>query len=246
MYKRFIVISLVMTSLLSYSSDAYIWKALNDKGVELYQQGRYLEAVTMAERAKEIAEKIFPANHPNIVTSLNNLAIVYYALGKTMLAESLYKQALGIDERTLGKDHSAVARDLRNLARVCHDMKKYTQARHFYLRALEINEKKLGKDHPRVINEREKLTSLYPQKPKLFRSRLDRIGKIEKEIPGKYRKTLLHEAAFGGAADVAELLIQKGAAVNARTMGGSTPLKVAACTSHCDLVKLLRKHGGTL
>jgi hypothetical protein len=44
---------------------------------QLYEAGKYAEAVPLAQRAVELAEKQFGPEHPNVVTSLNNLAELY-------------------------------------------------------------------------------------------------------------------------------------------------------------------------
>jgi ankyrin len=46
-----------------------------------------------------------------------------------------------------------------------------------------------------------------------------------------------------GHADVAELLISKGAKIDAKTKGGLTPLNMATTKGHNEVVKLLRRHG---
>ncbi|HUS48518.1 MAG TPA: ankyrin repeat domain-containing protein [Phycisphaerae bacterium] len=50
----------------------------------------------------------------------------------------------------------------------------------------------------------------------------------------------MHEAALGGRKAVAELLIDKGADVNAKDKAGRTPLGVALGE---EVVELLKKHG---
>ena len=61
----------------------------------------------------------------------------------------------------------------------------------------------------------------------------------------KYGRTPLHAAAVGGSKEVVELLIAKGADVNAKVVSGpnqgKTPLDTA---NETDLADLLRKHGG--
>jgi ankyrin repeat protein len=54
----------------------------------------------------------------------------------------------------------------------------------------------------------------------------------------------LHYAADYGQKDVAELLLAKGASINAKADDGSTPLSLAAAKGHQDVAKLLRQHGG--
>ena len=53
----------------------------------------------------------------------------------------------------------------------------------------------------------------------------------------------LHWAARNGYKDVAELLLAKGADVNAKTNKGTTPLSIAIQNHHDDVAALLRVHG---
>ena len=55
----------------------------------------------------------------------------------------------------------------------------------------------------------------------------------------------MHGAAESNAKELAELLISKGADVNAKTKDGQTPLSVAEANKHEDVAALLRSHGGT-
>ena len=58
------------------------------------------------------------------------------------------------------------------------------------------------------------------------------------------RTTPLHGAALNGHKEVAELLIAKGANVNAKDGFGRTPLDWAIINKYTELADLLRKHGG--
>jgi ankyrin repeat protein len=54
----------------------------------------------------------------------------------------------------------------------------------------------------------------------------------------------LQFAAGRGLKDVAELLLAKGADVNAKDSYGGTPLKLADSNGHAGLAELLRQRGG--
>jgi ankyrin repeat protein len=54
----------------------------------------------------------------------------------------------------------------------------------------------------------------------------------------------LHYAAYYGEKEVAELLIAKGADVNAKDEDGETPLDWAIEKNHTETADLLRKHSG--
>src|SRR5207253_6971521 len=50
---------------------------LNKKVIELYNAGRYAEAVPVAQQVLAIREKALGRDHPDVATSLNNLAVLY-------------------------------------------------------------------------------------------------------------------------------------------------------------------------
>ena len=54
----------------------------------------------------------------------------------------------------------------------------------------------------------------------------------------------MHLAAYGGHKEVAELLIAKGADVNAKDDDSLTPLDWAIKRRRTEIAALLRKHGG--
>ena len=54
----------------------------------------------------------------------------------------------------------------------------------------------------------------------------------------------LHWAAYSGRNEVAEFLINEGAAVNAKNQAGATPLDKAIEKNRDETVSLLHKHGG--
>lgn len=53
----------------------------------------------------------------------------------------------------------------------------------------------------------------------------------------------LHNAAWHNSTKTAELLILKGADVNAKENKGRTPLKLAVETKSNGMIELLKKHG---
>ena len=89
---------------------------LNQQAVELYQAGRYQEALPLQQRSLEIYEQALGPEHPDTCTSLNNLAGLYQAMGAFDKALPLYQRTLKIREKLLGPAHPDTAASLNKLA----------------------------------------------------------------------------------------------------------------------------------
>ena len=79
--------------------------ALNKQVAQLYGQGKYAEAITVAQQALTFAERVLGREHPDTLTRVNNLAFLYRAQGRHGEAEPLLKRALAARERVLGREH---------------------------------------------------------------------------------------------------------------------------------------------
>ncbi|AFY41362.1 CHAT domain-containing tetratricopeptide repeat protein [Nostoc sp. PCC 7107] len=134
---------------------------LNQQAFKLYQEGKYSSAISLAERALAIREKLLGKVHPDVATSLNNLALLYYTQGNYQQAEPLYLRSLAIYEKVLGTENPDFATSLNNLAELYNAQGNYQQAEPLYLRSLAILEKVLGKEHPSVATSLNNLAELY-------------------------------------------------------------------------------------
>ncbi len=140
------------------------WKELNAQVGQLYQQGKYTEAIPLAQESLRVAEATFGLEHSNVATSLNSLALLYDDQGRYAEAEPLLKRALAIREKALGPDHLVVAQLLNNLAELYREQGRYAEAEPLLKRALAIKEKTLGPDHPAVATSLNNLALLYDGK----------------------------------------------------------------------------------
>jgi CHAT domain-containing protein/Tfp pilus assembly protein PilF len=134
---------------------------LMQQAFELYQQGKYAEAIPLAQRSLAIREKVLGPEHPDVATSLNNLALLYSDRGNYAEAEPLYQRSLTIREKALGPEHPSVATSLNNLAGLYRQMGNYAEAEPLYQRSLAIFEKVLGPEHPFVATSLNNLAALY-------------------------------------------------------------------------------------
>jgi len=134
---------------------------LNREAAELYEQGKYREAIPLVKRILEIREKALGNNHLDVAASLNDLGLLYYNLGNYAEAEPLYQRSLAIREKALGNNHPDVAFSLNNLAVLYDNQGNYAEAEPLYQRSLAIFEKALGPDHPDVALSLNNLAELY-------------------------------------------------------------------------------------
>jgi CHAT domain-containing protein len=103
-------------------------RELNKKVIELYNAGRYADAIPIAQRALALLEKALGRNHPDVAASPNNLAELYRSQGRYADAEPLYQRALAIKEKALGRDDPTVATALNNLAELYRSQGRYADA----------------------------------------------------------------------------------------------------------------------
>ncbi len=137
------------------------WNALNKEVTELYRAGKYDQAVIVAKKALDVAERSVGPAHLDMAQSLNNLALLYSAQGQYKLAEPLYKRSLEIREKFLGPDHPSVALSLNNVASLYVKQAQYAQAEPLFKRALAIYETALGTGHTDVALSLNNLALLY-------------------------------------------------------------------------------------
>jgi tetratricopeptide (TPR) repeat protein len=159
---------------------------LGQQALELYQAGRYQEALPLQQRALELNEKILGPEHPETVTGLNNLAGIYEALGAFAKALALHQRALAIREKALGPEHPDTAASLNNLAALYWAMAAYDQALPLYQRALAIREKVLGPEHPNTSVSLNNLAMLYHSK-----------GAYDQALPLFQRALAIREKVLG-------------------------------------------------
>jgi CHAT domain-containing protein/Tfp pilus assembly protein PilF len=158
---RNLVLAIALTGVCFAQTDTERLGALQQETVKLYREGKYAEALPLAQSAVELAQKTVGADHPETATSLNNLAFLYESQGQYAKAEPLFLRAQAILEKALGADHPDTASSLNNLATLYRSQRQYGKAEPLYVRALAIREKVLGADHPDTATSLNNLASLY-------------------------------------------------------------------------------------
>jgi tetratricopeptide (TPR) repeat protein len=110
--------------------------ALNQRINQMYNAGKYGEAIPLAEKSLELTRSLKGQDHLDVGTSLNNLAELYRNQGRYGEAEPLCQSALALYAKVLGTDHPFVAVPLNNLAALYQTQGRYGEAEPLYKRAL--------------------------------------------------------------------------------------------------------------
>lgn len=139
-------------------------EALIQQVTMLIQQGRYADAIPIAQKAADLVEKTLGPDHPNLAFCLNNLAKLYRSLGDYARAEPLYQRSIAINEKALGPDDPNVAAGLNNLAMLYVNKGDYAKAEPLYQRSLAVYEKAFGPEHTSVANSLNNLAAMYVSK----------------------------------------------------------------------------------
>jgi len=134
--------------------------ALFERGNQAYRQGDYPKAISYLERAAQMAEGAFGANHPNVSLVYNALSTAYLAQGRYNDAEPFLLRALQIRERNVGSNSPDLVPPLSNTALMYDNQGRYVDAEAFYKRALSIQEA-AAPNHPNVATTLGNLANLY-------------------------------------------------------------------------------------
>jgi tetratricopeptide (TPR) repeat protein len=134
---------------------------LDQQVEELFEAGKYSEAIPLATQSVHLREKALGPEHRDTAKSLNDLANLYHATRDDAKAEPLYQRALKIREKVLGPEHPDTATSLNDLANLYYSLGDYAKAEPLYQRVLTIREKILGPDHPRIATGLNNLAELY-------------------------------------------------------------------------------------
>jgi tetratricopeptide (TPR) repeat protein len=136
---------------------------LNEQGVQLYRQGRYVAATKRVEEALAVFHRLypktkFPKGHPVLATVLNNLGFMLRHQGKYTRARGYFEQALAMYEQLYPKEqypqgHRLLAMSLNNLGGLLNDQGEYGRAREYVQQALAMYQRlypktKFPKGHP--------------------------------------------------------------------------------------------------
>lgn len=71
-----------------------LWDELNLEAAELYEAGKYDDALRAAQSALAVVESSLGKTHPRVAVSLNNIALIHYAQGRFAESEKACRRSL--------------------------------------------------------------------------------------------------------------------------------------------------------
>ncbi len=127
----------------------------------LYQQGKYTEAIPVAEKIIALAKELVGEKHPDTAEAVTNLATIYREIGEYASSEALYQQALSIYRETVGEKHTGTAATLNTLAGLYYYQGRYEEAEKTYQSVLTIQREVLGENDIATATTINNLALLY-------------------------------------------------------------------------------------
>src|SRR5262249_34954059 len=132
--------------------------ALNVKVVELLNQGRWQDALPLAQQAVALGQKI-GEQHPEDTGSLSKLATIYRPMNRSAEALPMAQKAVQLQEQR-DKRHRSYPVLVNNLGLIYLDLRQYDKALATLRQALELSEK-LGEPAPVYASRQMNLAKVY-------------------------------------------------------------------------------------
>ena len=207
-------------------------ESLNQRIYKLFAEGKYQEAIPLAEKAVEIATRVRGPEDPETATSINNLGELYSNMHQYAKAEALLREALRIRQKVLGREHPYTAYSLNNLGIVYQAMAEYAKAEPLYQEALRIRQKVLGREHPDTAVILNNLGTLYQAMVEYGKAETvlqEALRIYRKALGAEHQDTAMSLDNLGmlyqamGEYGKAEPLLQEGLRIYRKVLGSENP-----------------------
>ena len=166
--------------------------ALNQQVNQLIEQGKYQEAIPIAERAVEVAKRARGPEHPETADALNNLGLLFKKIGDYAKAEPLYQEALRIRQKVLGSEHPDTASSLNNLAVLYQAMREYAKAEPLSRKRSGSGRRSWALNIPTRRLSLNNLAELYRGYGRVRQSRTALSGSAPDPAEGSWARTSRH------------------------------------------------------
>ncbi|KAK4207229.1 ankyrin repeat-containing domain protein [Rhypophila decipiens] len=148
--------------------------------------------------------------------------------------EPVDQRAYELRRAVLGEKHPYTIRSMASLATTYHQQGRYAEAEPIYIKVLELRREVLGEKHPYTIRSMADLVATYHQQ-----------GRDAEAEPMKIKVLELRReaASSGGHEEMVQMLLDKGAEVNAQGGDYGNALQAASSGGHWKIVQMLLDKG---
>ncbi len=140
--------------------------------IQYYQQGRFEQALPLAEKVLKIRTEVLGEKHAYTLMSLNNLAMLYQNLGRLSEALPLFETGYRLSKDTLGEKHRQTLTGLNNLALCYNNLGRLKEALPLLETGYRLRQEVLGKKHPDTLTTLNNLALVYQN-----------LGHLNKALP---------------------------------------------------------------
>ncbi len=137
---------------------------LMDQSIRVRLQGKFDEALSLAQESLALREKYLPPADVRIAASLAAMGTILFAQGKLTEAETTHQRALSIRRNAKGEVHPYVADSSLSLGNLYYRKGDLERAERFFLQALDIWEKTFSPEHEDIGTVTDGLGRLYRAK----------------------------------------------------------------------------------
>ncbi|MCX5794121.1 MAG: tetratricopeptide repeat protein [Elusimicrobia bacterium] len=137
------------------------WKEKSEESIDLFDQGRYLEALQPALQAQQLAQEVFGPADIRTAYSLDQSGKVYRRNGDLEKARPLFDSALKAASGVLAADDAKRAHFYDNLAELLMVEGRFDEAEDYYQSSLHVLQKNFGELSGAVASAYAKLGALY-------------------------------------------------------------------------------------
>jgi tetratricopeptide (TPR) repeat protein len=128
---------------------------------QLVEQGKYKEAIPIAQRALEATKSAWGQEHFVTAACLTTLGSLFMKIDEYDKAEPLLQEALRIRQKVLGVENPDTVESLNELGYLYKEWGEYDKAEPLFLEALRIRQKVLGQEHLKTAASLNSLGELY-------------------------------------------------------------------------------------
>jgi serine/threonine protein kinase len=133
------------------------WSVLNAIGQTYDGLGELADALSVFQKAHEVASRDLGADHPDFLTSQNNLAFALTNVGREVEALPLLEAVLKERTQRYGPDHEETLDSMSNLAATLGNAYRFDESVPLIEECLRLQRATLGPEHPDTVDNMENL-----------------------------------------------------------------------------------------